>query len=355
MNEDKNEKTARNDKMNQAFDMIKSTAENFRKDPKVIAEFLEFGSRFYEYSVNNAMMIYAQNQHATYVQSFKAWKDDGYHVKKGQKGIKVLVPMTITYLNENNKNIKLSEASNEIKRRYKAGEIEGYTKLVFGVGNVFDISQTNCQPRDYPRFYSMGYESQKHGSICQALKNFSSEVLNVPVEDKDLQSISLRGYYNKNEIYLNEKLMDTEKLSTLAHELGHAMVDHRNDDDKSLYRKEFEADAVSILLQSDMGLEISDIRKLHLASNYKKLQKEIDNFNDQNDTNNIIKIDDILKDVYSIYNSHKSNIDNYIDDELGKERYIRRSKSKKKSPSDILAEKSKKMLEHKTNEVDIDI
>lgn len=352
---DDKKKNARNEKMNQAFDMIKETAVNFRKNPEAIAEFLEFGSRFYEYSVNNVMMIYAQNQHATYVQSFKAWKDDGYHVKKGQKGIKVLVPMTITYLEENNKTVKLSEASNETKRRYKAGEIEGYTKLAFGIGNVFDISQTNCQPREYPKFYSMGYESERHGSICQALKKFSNEVLNVAVEEKDLQSISLRGYYSKKEICLNEKLMDSERLSTLAHELGHAMVDHRYDDDKSLYRKEFEADAVSILIQSDMGLEISNIRKSHLASNYKRLQKELYNYNTQNNMNNEIEMDDILKDVYSIYNSHKTNIDQYIDEELGKDRYIRRMKNKTKSPSDKLAEKNKNMMQHKTNEIEMNI
>ena len=69
----------------------------YQQDPQQIIEFLEFGSRFYHYSLRNTQLIYQQNPNATFVQSYSAWKQMGVSVK-GQKGIKVYVPKYVTYL-----------------------------------------------------------------------------------------------------------------------------------------------------------------------------------------------------------------------------------------------------------------
>lgn len=69
----------------------------YQQDPQQIMEFLEFGSRFYHYSLRNTQLIYQQNPNATFVQSYSAWKQMGVSVK-GQKGIRVYVPKYVTYL-----------------------------------------------------------------------------------------------------------------------------------------------------------------------------------------------------------------------------------------------------------------
>ena len=62
---------------------VKQIAESYIQNPVLIADALSFGSRFYSYSVRNNQLIFAQNPHAVYVQSYPAWKKMGYSVKRG--------------------------------------------------------------------------------------------------------------------------------------------------------------------------------------------------------------------------------------------------------------------------------
>jgi len=268
------------DKKKEVFDLLKTTAESYTDDPKKLAELFQFGSSFYNYSVNNTMLIYAQNPNASFVQSFKDWKEmQGVEcsVKKGEKGLKVLAPVKVTVLNIDGNAVPLREATKEQAAAYKQGLIEGKEKLAFKIGTVFDISQTTFPKERYPELYTMGFPSEQHSAIIQGLTDFSKNVLDCPVQTVDMQSITLRGQYfpADNKIHLNEIMNDSEKLSTLAHELGHAMV-HRNlDPNKSNAQIEFEADAVGIMIQSHCGIELSDLRKGHLASNYSALMDEL--------------------------------------------------------------------------------
>lgn len=85
------------------------------KEPERIADFLEFGSRFYRYSLKNNLLIYRENPQAVYCQSFSAWNDAGYQVKRGAKGIKVYVPYQATLLKIDGNLVPLEQASQEEK------------------------------------------------------------------------------------------------------------------------------------------------------------------------------------------------------------------------------------------------
>ena len=80
----------------QAKEQIHDLARSFRDTPEQIQEFLTFGAKFYQYSARNTMLIYKQNRGATYVQSFKNWKDMGHPVKRGEHGINI--PVSYTHL-----------------------------------------------------------------------------------------------------------------------------------------------------------------------------------------------------------------------------------------------------------------
>lgn len=53
--------------------------------------YLKFFSQFHNYSFNNVIMILMQYPIASRVASFKTWNKLGLKVKKGSKGIKVLI------------------------------------------------------------------------------------------------------------------------------------------------------------------------------------------------------------------------------------------------------------------------
>lgn len=174
--------------------IIQNIVNNFKEDPEKILEFIDFQSRFYNYSTRNTMLIYAQNPGALFVGSFAAIKKitdelakehklpNGelpyYGIKKGAKAIKIFVPQKITYLkNESGDWIQLSKADKQMQLEYKKGNIESYQRLGFGIGSVFDISQTNLPIELYPTVISEGFgeESEIHKQFAEYITDFCKQ------------------------------------------------------------------------------------------------------------------------------------------------------------------------------------
>lgn len=246
---------------------------NFENNPEDILEFLHFSSRFYQYSTKNKMLIYRQNPGARFCASYNKLKEMGYQVQRGQKGMEILVPAAVTYWYDNNISQwkRLFEAGKEEKAKIKAGEIETKKITVFKIGHTFDIGQTDCPVTEYPKLFAMGYSSEKHNELFNAVKSYCEE-RGIPVYIENIPSISMRGYYQPadNTIHLSDKLNDSMKLSVLTHELGHAVMHASYDPDMSSEQKEIEADSLSLMLREHLGVsEIENARKAHLADSYR--------------------------------------------------------------------------------------
>ena len=66
--------------------------------------YLNTMSKFHNYSFNNTMLIAMQKPDATLVAGFKAWqKNFDRHVKKGEKGIRILAPAPYKFKEEQEK------------------------------------------------------------------------------------------------------------------------------------------------------------------------------------------------------------------------------------------------------------
>ncbi len=254
-------------------------AKNFVQNPQEIAEYLKFSSRFYNYSTRNSMLIYSQNQGARYCNSFKAFKDMGYSVRRGEHGMKILVPTVKTYLHIGDNLVPLSKATAEQKKDYKLNQIQAEQKLHFKVGTVFDITQTNCPKNDYPKYFDLGYSSEQHAQIYNTIKNYCEQNLNCPVYENAFNSVKLRGYYDtaNNSISLSGMFDDTTKLSILTHEAGHAILHNdktKRHEQRSNAQIEFEADATSVMLQSYFGIKITESRLRHMSNCYKVIMSD---------------------------------------------------------------------------------
>lgn len=291
---------------------IKEIATTYKNNPEQIAELLTFSARFYEYSARNVMLIRHQNAGTTFFQGFEAWKKDGYCVKRGQRGLKILVPVKTTFVEtEPGKYVKLSDAPWQIRKKFKINNesVKSYTKIFFKVGNVFDISQTNVPKSEYPSFYSMGYNDTNLDILSKGIKNYCQDKLQLPVNDIDMNSIALRGFHIKDtSIGMNDKLNSSEYLSTLTHELGHALMNHSKIE--NTFQKEFEADCFSIMLDTHLGVKITDSRKHHLASNFQQLEKSLSKEGKKLD------FDGIVNDVMKKFSLAVNEIDEYIENEI---------------------------------------
>lgn len=222
--------------------IIQNIVNNFKEDPEKILEFIDFQSRFYNYSTRNTMLIYAQNPGALFVGSFAAIKKitdelakehklpNGelpyYGIKKGAKAIKIFVPQKITYLkNESGDWIQLSKADKQMQLEYKKGNIESYQRLGFGIGSVFDISQTNLPIELYPTVISEGFgeESEIHKQFAEYLANIavmSLESVQIKIEKlmdlltafPNIQIFCTDGCecFDNNKIFISTRIDDEE-------------------------------------------------------------------------------------------------------------------------------------------------
>lgn len=291
-------------------------ARSFQENPDKIVELLTFGSRFPNYSLNNTRMICHQNPGATYVQSYAAWKKEGYPVKRGEKGLLIIVPVKAKFIEKDGELVLLRRADAETLLRIKQGELPVQERIVsFGYGNVFDISQTTYPAKDYPQYYAMGFSDEQYDRFAALLERYTREQLDTIVQSKDLHSISVRGLnlIGRNEIRINDRLAGAERLSTLIHEIGHQML-HQQPDvhrERPVSQIEFEADAFAVMLQSYFDLPVTETRKRHLAQNYQKMYKEI---SDQCPTEELrVKaIDQILSEPYRQFSLAAKALTPYI-------------------------------------------
>jgi N-terminal domain of anti-restriction factor ArdC len=94
--------------------------------------YLQTLARFHSYSSGNVLLIRAQRPEATRVAGYRKWLELGRQVKKGEQGIKILVPYKhkATVAEEDDKDTVIVKS--------------------FGVGTVFDVAQTEGEPLPDP-------------------------------------------------------------------------------------------------------------------------------------------------------------------------------------------------------------
>lgn len=225
------------------------------KEPERIADFLEFGSRFYRYSLKNNLLIYRENPQAVYCQSFSAWNDAGYQVKRGAKGIKVYVPYQATLLKIDGNLVPLEQASQEEKIRYQAGEIESVTQQKHdGVKAVFDIVQTTCPVLARKNFYQIGYSEQMYPGMVKGLLSYAEQLSAMQKEEPaPLQETG-------------EKAV-SELIYQISHGISELEYLQENPETK------FQEVAFGMMLENHFGIVSTQTRKDFLASSWKEIKE----------------------------------------------------------------------------------
>ena len=74
-------------------EMANETAVSITRDPESWMQFLRHSARFYKYSFNDQMMIYAQRPEATACASYEIWNNTMHrYVRRGARGIALITP-----------------------------------------------------------------------------------------------------------------------------------------------------------------------------------------------------------------------------------------------------------------------
>ena len=148
-------KTNRQEEIDKLTEQMNESIKNYQTDPADEMELLDSLSRFKDYSVRNTMIARAQYQGALGVASYKDFQKLGYQVQHGEKAIYILAPnIQKVFRDEKGKEKLVKYANQKEKQAIQAKQIQTRTKVLnYRRVPVFDITQTNCPPEDYPKLY----------------------------------------------------------------------------------------------------------------------------------------------------------------------------------------------------------
>ena len=228
-------------------------------------EYLSVMSKFHNYSFNNTVLIAMQKPDATLVMGYNAWKDKaiGRHVKKDEKGIKIIAPSPFKVKKQVEK-IDPKTQRPVIGRDGKPiTEEKEITIPSFKVVSVFDVSQT--EGRELPNLAvdALTGDVDKYKDFFAALEKTSP----VPVGFEKIEG-GAHGYYHLEEerIALNEGESQLQSLKTLIHEIAHAKLhsidlnipldEQPNRPDRRT--REVEAESIAYTVCQHYGLDTSD-------------------------------------------------------------------------------------------------
>ncbi|MCU5182273.1 LPD25 domain-containing protein [Bacillus toyonensis] len=253
---------------------MEKSVEGYFRTPGDLKEYLTFMARFYHYSPSNISLIQSQFQGANAVGSFSFWKEKGFPVKKGEKGIKILVPnRTVAKFKDKEGTWKtVTKASEQEKKQIESKSVEVIPgRLYFAVGHVFDLSQTNAKAEDLPRIFPnrwlegsvTDYQSLYKGMEAIAEKN-GVKIIEPKQELGVAKGVS---YTLTKEVALNPRNSELQNVKTLLHELAHAKLHtaetHMN---YTAPEKEFQAEMTAYAVSSYFGIDTSEYSLGYLAS-----------------------------------------------------------------------------------------
>ncbi|WJE55833.1 ArdC-like ssDNA-binding domain-containing protein (plasmid) [Bacillus cereus] len=253
---------------------MEKSIEGYFRSPEDLKEYLSFMAKFYRYSPSNIALIQNQFEGSRAVGSFSFWKEKGFSVKKGEKGIQILVPnQTTTKFKGNDGTWKpVAKANEEEKKQIESKSIEVKPgRLYFSIGYVFDVSQTNAKAEDLPRIFPnrwlegtvKDYKSLYKGMEAIAEKN-GVKIIEPKHELGVAKGVS---YTLTKEVALNPRNSELQNVKTLLHELAHAKLHtaetHMN---YTAPEKEFQAEMTAYTVSSYFGIDTSDYSLGYLAN-----------------------------------------------------------------------------------------
>ncbi|MDT3496058.1 ArdC-like ssDNA-binding domain-containing protein [Bacillus toyonensis] len=253
---------------------MEKSVEGYFRTPGDLKEYLTFMVKFYHYSPSNISLIQSQFEGANAVGSFSFWKEKGFAVKKGEKGIQILVPnRTVAKFKDKDGTWKsVTKASEQEKKQIESKGVEVKPgRLYFAVGHVFDVSQTNAKAEDLPRIFPnrwlegsvTDYQSLYKGMEAIAEKNG----VKIIAPKSELGVAKGVSYPLTKEVALNPRNSELQNVKTLLHELAHAKL--HTAETRMNYtapEKEFQAEMTAYAVSSYFGIDTSEYSLGYLAS-----------------------------------------------------------------------------------------
>jgi len=188
-------------------------------------------SRFTHYSLHNQLLIFLQHPHTTRVMGFQSWRQAGYQVRKGEKGIAIYAPMRCNVDNPDTN--------------------EPTSRLRFRIAHVFDIAQVDPIPGSAA---AAAIPAPTPAGPLTCLEKLKAFLVGHNIElVYEMRERGCYGYTDGKRITCTTNLASHIEVGTLVHETAHALL-HFGTDRPTLTVRETEAEAVAYLISEQRGL-----------------------------------------------------------------------------------------------------
>ncbi|AGY82976.1 ArdC-like ssDNA-binding domain-containing protein [Carnobacterium inhibens] len=294
--------------IDQLTEKMTTQVQIYTETPEQMAELLSFMSQFRDYSIRNQFMIRSQHKGANGVASYQRFKELGFPVQKGEKGIKIWVPINVTQFKTKdgewkNQSKATKEEKEWLKKNLHTDNVKKFTS--FKLGTVFDVTQTNAKPEDYPEIFPnkknhFDFRGKDLNLLNQSLLEYANSS-EIPVSKERFPDSAAKGYYkpSTHSITLNTKNTKSENVHTLIHELAHAEMHNNN----KLKNKELSMNVPPVLeYQAEMTA--------YVVGNYYGLDTEKHSLRYiSNWTNNLEKVEDKISSLSEVKKASEKLID----------------------------------------------
>jgi hypothetical protein len=213
---------------------------------------LAVAARFHHYSPHNVLLIGAQRPDATRVAGYRAWQRLGRQVRKGERGIAILAPVTY----------RATAAAPDVPAPGDtpgpAGEEASGARLLrgFRVAHVFDIGQTDSpdlpdvRPRLVDGAAPAGLFERLSAHVAAAGFTVERGACTRPEANGETSFLD-------RTVRVRDDLPPAQAVKTLAHELGHVLLHAPEVRPEGLTREmaEVEAESVAYLVTEAHGID----------------------------------------------------------------------------------------------------
>lgn len=207
-------------------------------------------SSLHNYSWNNLMLIWLQNNEATRCAGYQTWKKLGYQVRKGEKGLRIFGTGTGKRYDDNGQVI-LDDDGKPLTYRY-----------YFPV-TVFDVSQVDATEDAHPFIDDLvqDIEGEDEAGVFETLKSVwaARGWKVVGHEETNTRVKAVKGFTRSSEklIMVRSDMSPAAQVKTLIHESAHALlhdgITDYHTEARSVY--ETEAESVAYVVANALGID----------------------------------------------------------------------------------------------------
>ncbi len=221
-----------------AIEQLRANLEAGKSD--ALKQFLTAMAKFHRYSFGNQLLIAFQMPTATHVAGFHGWKKHNRFVKKGEKGILIIAPVTKKVRTVDERQADGSVESKDIR-----------AAVNFRAAYVFDVSQTDGEP--LPEFAKVSGDCAEQNSKLDQFIMAKGITLSYASDLGGAQGCS-----SGKHISILQGLPSPEEFAVKVHEVAHELLhqgERKGQTTKTV--RETEAEAVAFIVCNAVGLDCS--------------------------------------------------------------------------------------------------